>query len=182
MSLIADSVRLALPSEAERIAAIQRRTWSPDTPGHQLLDRLDLAQMAAAWEAAITRPPLAQFRVLVAVDATAGVVGFAAVGPSDDPDATPDDAEVAEFAIDPAARQRGHGSRLLNAVVDTLRIDGFSRAVWWVLSTDDELRRFLTAAGWDADGAHRQIGTPDSPVSFKQVRLHTDISGGAGGD
>ncbi len=178
------SVRLALPAEAEAIAALQRRAWAqayPQAVAARLLGGTDLAAMTDAWEAAIRRPPLATLRVLVAVDSSEGrhrVVGFAAVGPSDDPDAAPDaDGTVAEFAVDPPAQRFGHGSRLLQACVDTLRADGFSRATWWVRSTDDALREFLTGAGWAPDGAHVERGGDDDTEGVRFVRLHTDISG-----
>ena len=68
---------------------------------------------------------------------------LAAIGPADDPDAVAGkDGLVAEFVIDPQAQRRGHGSRLLNAVADTLRTDGFVRATWWIPTTDDPLRQF----------------------------------------
>jgi GNAT superfamily N-acetyltransferase len=176
--VIADSVRLALPVEAAQIAAIQRRTWSQQLPAQvadSVLSGVDLDAMTQSWHAAIVRPPLAQFRVLVAV-ADDRVVGFAALGPSDDPDAEPgQDGIVAEFAVDPVAQRSGHGSRLLNACMDTLRADGFERATWWVRSTDDALRRFLVSSGWAADGGHQEIGADDA-TRLKLVRLHTDIS------
>lgn len=177
------SVRLALPAEAAGIAAVQRRSWTqlyPEPVAARLLDDADLESMASSWELAIVRPPLATLRVLVAVDSGEGrhrVVGFAAVGPSDDPDASPaEDALVAEFAIDPLAQRQGHGSRLLQACMDTLRADGFARATWWVRSTDDPLRGFLTGAGWAADGAHTEVGTDDETARVKLIRMHTDIS------
>ncbi|MFT4217706.1 MAG: GNAT family N-acetyltransferase [Micropruina sp.] len=176
--MIADSVRLALPVEAAQIAAIQRRAWSQQLPADvadSVFAGVDLDEMTQSWHAAIVRPPLAQFRVLVAV-ADDRVVGFAALGPSDDPDAEPgEDGIVAEFAIDPLAQRSGHGSRLLNACMDTLRADGFERATWWVRSTDDALRRFLVESGWAADGGHQEIGIDDA-TRVKLVRLHTDIS------
>ena len=153
---------------------------SPGRVAAQRLDSPDLAAMTQAWEAAIQRPPLATLRVLAAIDSSQGshrVVGFAAVGPSDDPDANPaEDGLVAEFAIDPLAQRLGHGSRLLQACVDTLRADGFTRATWWVRTTDDPLRAFLTGAGWDADGAHTELGGETDAQGVKFVRLHTDIS------
>ena len=178
------SVRLALPSEAAGIAAVQRRSWTqlyPEPTAARLLDGSDLAAMTQSWEAAIRRPPLATLRVLVAVDSSDPgrhrVVGFAAVGPSDDPDCSPaEDGTVAEFAIDPLAQRQGHGSRLLQACVDTLRADGFIRATWWVRSTDDPLRGFLAGAGWAPDGAHTEVGGEDDRAGIKFVRLHTDIS------
>lgn len=176
--VIADSVRLALPAEAEAIAAIQRRCWAqglaPATAA-QALASVGVEEMAASWEEAITRPPLAQLRVLVAVGED-GVTGFAALGPSDDPDAEPgEDALVAEFCIDPESQRMGHGSRLLNATIDTLRADGFSRATWWVRSDDDTLRRFLTDAGWAADGAHSEVAVDEAGPRVKLVRLHTGV-------
>lgn len=174
-----DSVRLALPAEAETIAAIQRRSWQqrfPPDVSASVLSNIDLATMTMQWQAAITRPPLAQFRVLVAIG-DGRLVGFAAIGPSDDPDSSPDaDGEVAEFVVDPQAQRRGHGSRLLNAVADTLRADGFIRGTWWVRSTDDPTRKFLTSAGWAPDGSHRTVGTEDDSMRVKMLRLHTALA------
>jgi GNAT superfamily N-acetyltransferase len=113
--------------------------------------------------------------VLVALDHEQ-VVGFAAVTTSDDPDADPaSDALVAEFCVSPDSTRAGHGSRLLNAVIDTLRADGFGRATIWLNATDDIFRAFLTESGWAPDGAHRELDLyGDGSVRVKQIRLHTD--------
>lgn len=139
-----------------------------------VLASVDLDSMTQSWVAAILEPPLAQFRVLVAT-AQGRVVGFAAIGPADDPDASASDALVAEFVVDPQAQRTGHGSRLLNAVADTLRTDGFTRATWWVRSTDDPLRRFLTSAGWGPDGSYQTVGTEDEAARVKMLRYHTAL-------
>ena len=104
------------------------------------------------------------------------LVGFAAITPSDDPDADQQrDALIAELAVKPEATRAGHGSRLLNAAVDTARADGFGRITVWVNSTDDVLRAFYTEAGWAPDGAHRELDLyGDESVRIKQIRLHTD--------
>lgn len=173
------SVRLALPTEATAIAEIQQRAWTDDPDLAVLTNEVSGTDAATAWSEAIMRPPMADFRVLVAVepdgDGAAVVRGFAAIGPSEDADAEHTDALVAEFAVDPRHRGQGHGSRLLNAVVDTLRADRFTRATWWVRAGDDATRRFLTEAGWGADGAHRETGTEDDRIRIKEVRLHTGI-------
>ena len=52
------------------------------------------------------------------------VVGLAAVGPSQDPDAGGAQGEVTVLGVHPDARRQGHGSRLLNASVDLLREAG----------------------------------------------------------
>lgn len=142
----------------------------------QLLAGVDTEAMTTAWHQAIVRPPTAQCRVLVALE-QGRVVGFAITSPADDPDADARrDGQLEELVVDPPAQRRGHGSRLLHAGIDTLKADGFARAVHWVSATDDVVRAFLTDAGWAADGGSREIGTDDDSVRIKQVRLHTDIS------
>ncbi|MEL4503981.1 GNAT family N-acetyltransferase [Luteococcus sp. H138] len=187
----APSVRLAMPAEALQIAEIQRRVWAADEMERRALDEIDADQMAEVWHQAITRPPLAHFRVLVATQAygqaepgseqgstrqRTKVCGFVAIGPSDDPDADPTDSLVAEFCVDPLLTGQGHEDRLMHAAVNTMQADGYQRATWWLRSTDDELRQWLTEVGWAPDGAHREVGTPDGVLRVKQIRLHTDIS------
>lgn len=159
------------------MAVLQRRSWERQgVPGAAALAAVDLETMTREWTSAITRPPLASCRVLVAVDAD-GPVGFATTQPGTDADAEPGvDGEVGEFVVDAPAVGRGHGSRLLNACVDTLRADGFTRATCWLGTSDDQLRGFLVSAGWAPDGAHRELGTDDGGTRLRQVRLHTDIS------
>lgn len=179
----APGVRLALPGEAASIASLQRRTWESQPWAADLLDQIDLDAATKAWENAILRPAMAHFRVLVATSGTvpgsgspSRIVGFAAIGPSDDPDADEDDILVAEFCLDPAAAGLGHDDRLLNAVADTARADRYARLTWWLNSTDDTLRAWLTDAGWAPDGAHRELGLDADSAHIKQIRLHTDIS------
>lgn len=181
-------VRLALPAEAAAIAALQRRCWDADLPEDLrgwLLTEADLGDLTEVWYGAVTAPPEARCRVLVAIagtedggapGATPPIVGFVTTEPASDPDSDPSqDGELGEWLVDPAARSQGHGSRLLNAAVDTLRADGFRRATIWVASTDDGRRKLLTGAGWAADGGHRELG-PERDVTLKQVRLHSDIT------
>ena len=63
-----------------------------------------------------------------------------------------------------------------NLKLDTLRADRFSRAVTWVVASDDVTRAFLVSAGWDSDGAHRELDLDGTgAVTLKQVRLHTAL-------
>jgi GNAT superfamily N-acetyltransferase len=172
-----ESVRLAWPSEASGIAELQRRAWrsQPRAISDALLGSIDAVNMAKAWQAAIERPPQARCRVLVAVE-NGRVVGFATTLPGQDADLDDaEDGQLDELEIDPQARHRGHGSRLLNASVDTLRADGFRRAFCWISAADDARRAFLVDAGWATDGSWREIGSDEGSVRLKQVRLHTDL-------
>jgi len=173
------SVRIAWGDDAAAIAALQLRTWAEQYAGLVPAEALphDVDAAAAQWREALRKPQDARNRVLVALERNR-VVGFAITGPASDPDCDPvADGELQELTVDPATRGQGHGSRLLQAAVDTLLADRFNRAVIWTIATDDALRVFLSEAGWAPDGAHRTLdldGTGTTQV--KQVRLHTAFS------
>ncbi len=174
------SVRIAWAADAEAIAAAQVRAWRQsyaELLPPAMLDSLDESDFASTWATTLDRPPKdARNRVLVALD-RATVRGFAVTGPAGDPDTDPaTDGVIGELVVDPQARRAGHGSRLLQASADTLRSDRFTTALMWVNAADDALRKFVTAAGWAADGAHRELALhDDARVRVKQVRLHTDL-------
>lgn len=168
-------MRVAGPDDADAVAVIQVRAWQERYADVLPPDALpaDAAGAAEVWRAAMTRPPDARHRVLIALD-RARACGFAVTGPATDPDCDPIvDGELTELVVDPDSRGVGHGSRLLQAAADTMVADGFGRAVCWLLSTEDAARRFLVDAGWDADGAYRQLDLRgDSTTVVNQVRLH----------
>lgn len=173
------SVRVAWSDDAEAIAAVQVRTW-PDmyrtlVPAEALPS--DPAPLAEQWRALLARPGDARNRVLVALERNR-VVGFVITGPATDPDCDQvSDGEMSEMTVQPDERGKGHGSRLLQAAVDTLVADRFSRAVVWTIASDDAYRGFLTSAGWGADGAHRELDLDGSgSTRVKQVRLHTSVA------
>jgi ribosomal protein S18 acetylase RimI-like enzyme len=172
------SVRVAWADDAAAIAAVQVRAWSQMYAGLLPDEAIptDPDPLAAQWHRSLSRPGDARNRVLVALERNR-VVGFAVTAPASDPDCDPvADGELTDLTVLPDDRARGHGSRLLQAAVDTLVADRFTRAVTWVSSGDDALRGFLTDAGWAPDTAHRELdldGTGTTTV--RQVRLHAAI-------
>jgi GNAT superfamily N-acetyltransferase len=173
------SVRVGWADDAAGIAQVQVAAWQQEYAGllpTDVVASFDVEEFAARWHQALTRPADARLRVLVALDRNT-VRGFAVTGPSPDPDSDPvADGELTELVVDPGHGRAGHGSRLLQASVDTLRADRFTRAVTWLTSSDDARRTFLTGAGWAPDGAHRELDLHgDGSVLVKQVRLHTDL-------
>jgi GNAT superfamily N-acetyltransferase len=181
-------VRPARPSDAAEIARIQLATWRIAyrrlLPRH-VLDNLDEAWLGRGWSAAIEAPPSDRHRVLVAVEQAeqSYLVGFAASGPADEqalapnePPAAlgPDVAAVTDLLIEPRWGRRGHGSRLLAAVVDLWREDSFAAAVAWAYEGDEATRKFLAATGWEPDGAARALDVDDMLVP--QLRLHVSLS------
>jgi GNAT superfamily N-acetyltransferase len=173
------SVRVGWADDAVAIAQVQVAAWAKEYAGmlpDDVVASFDVEGFAAAWREGLTRPGDARNRVLVALERQA-VRGFAVTGPAGDPDSDPvADGEIGELVVDPAHTRAGHGSRLLQACVDTLRADRFVRATTWVNSEDDPRRQLLTSAGWQPDGAHRELDLRgDGVVRVKQVRLHTDV-------
>jgi GNAT superfamily N-acetyltransferase len=172
-------VRVAVPADATAIARVQVASWRreyADLLPAELVDAMNAEEFAEHWAQSLQRPGDARNRVLVALDGD-DVRGFAVTGPSADPDADSiADGEIAELTVDPEHRREGHGSRLLQASVETLRSDRFVRGLLWLASYDDDARRFVTEAGWAPDGAHRELDLRgDGAVRVKQVRLHTDL-------
>jgi GNAT superfamily N-acetyltransferase len=175
------SVRVAWVDDAPAIAELQLRTWRAVyaglVPAAALPGPEATESATAAWRASLAAPRDARNRVLVALERNR-VVGFTITSPASDPDCdSVADAELMEFTVDPDERGRGHGSRLLQAAADTMRADRFTRAVLWSVTTDDDLRGFLTGAGWAPDGAHRELDLDGEGTTLvKQVRLHTALT------
>ncbi len=173
------SVRVAWADDAPGIAEVQVRAWRQEYDGvlpDEVIAQLDPADFAGAWHESLARPKDARNRVLVALERNT-IRGFAVCSPASDPDLDPvADGDIVELTVEPEQTRSGHGSRLLQACVDTLRADRFTHAVMWLTAGDDARRAFLTSAGWGADGAHRELDLHgDGSVRVKQVRLHTDL-------
>lgn len=172
------SVRVAWADDAEAVAAVQLEAWRSQYAEVLPDDALpEPSALAATWRSALAQSKDARNRVLVALERNR-VTGFAVITPSPDPDCDPvSEAELAELVVAPSDLGQGHGSRLLQAVVDTMVADRFSRATTWTLATDDVRRRFLTDAGWGTDAAHRELDLDGTGTTLvKQVRLHTSLA------
>ena len=169
------AVRAARPADVPEIARIQVETWRtayrrflPES----VLAALDGGEAESAWAAAVARPPSPAHRVLVATEAGA-VVGFAAVGPSEEEDAEPGEAAVAALLVEPRWGRRGHGSRLLAAAVEHLRADAVTRLVAWVPDGDQASARFYESASWERDGTVRILEADGGAV--REVRWHVAL-------
>src|SRR3954470_15738390 len=159
------SVRPAREADIAEIARIQVETWHfsyADLLPAEALDALTVDAATEAWQPAVTAPPTTRHHVLVALEGE-WTVGFAAFGPAED--LQPEDldqqttASVGPLIVEARWRRRGHGSRLMAAVVDHARGDELTRAVAWVPETDQGTREFLVGAGWAPDGLVRALDT-----------------------
>lgn len=171
-------MRVAWADDAPAVAEVQVRSWAEQYAGLAPAEALpDVDAVAESWRAAMSRPADARNRVLVALERNR-VCGFAVTTPAADPDCDPvSDGEVVELVVAPGETRAGHGSRLLQAAADTLVADRFTRAVTWVMATDDVRREFLVSAGWATDSAHRELDLDGTgATTMKQVRLHTALA------
>jgi len=200
-----NSVRAAREPDLPAIGAVHARSWTgpyAEVLPPALVLALTPDLLAAAWQGAVSAPPSPRHRVHVAVGdgIVAGFVASAPVEPApvasapvehdgtgDDgtgSDGTGDDGtithasavELVALEIDPLHQRRGHGSRLLAAVVDTHRGDGTDRLHVWVHVDDAPRAAFLRGAGFAEDGARRRRalvgGDPeDSRAVWPEVRM-----------
>lgn len=197
MSSGQEFVRAARASDAADLARIQVACWRryagavPDSVLDEVTSPEAEDLWRERWAEAISKPPTSRHRVLVAVGtrddaapASPGreasrvparlVAGFASAGPAADEDRWPGtDAELFELRVAPDLTGRGHGSRLLNAVADTLAEDRFTAVSTWALEADTALRDFLESAGWAPDGARTQL---DMGTRVPVVRLHASLA------
>lgn len=171
-------VRSATMADAGRIGAVNVAAWRERLPGilpSEVLDALSADDLGMVWASGILNPPTPQHLLLVAVEGDA-VLGYAAVGPSADPDADDQTAELIALEVDPAHQRGGHGSRLIAAVADVCRDAGMTTVSVWCPVADGVRRGFLQSAGWGPDSARRdlQMGAEDDDV-IREVRLVTAL-------
>lgn len=138
-------VRRAEAADAAAIARVHVATWRSAYRSllpHDFLASLDASQYEGRWRRTLAD---ATERVYVAED-TRGVVGFASGGP----ERAGEDGFAGElYAIYVLhdAQQRGHGRRLVQAVVGGLRELGLPDMIVWVLRDNARARKFYERLG-----------------------------------
>ena len=171
------SVRVARETDAPAVGLVQAVVWREAYTAvlpEEVLATFEPQAFASVWRQSLASPPQGVYRLLAAC-AGDQVVGFASIGPSQDPDASPETGELSALGVHPEARRVGHGSRLLNAVVDTLRGAGATRLHTWVLASDEATRGFLLASGLGPDGAFRDRVVSRDGDTAREVRLVADL-------
>lgn len=172
--IVADaSVRSARPNDAPAVGIVQAMVFREAYTGRlpdEVLEEFRPEGFAKGWRDSLLAPPAGIHRLMVAC-AGEQVVGLAALGPSQDPDAEPAWGELTVLGVHPQARRVGHGSRLLNAAVDVLRGAGADAVAVWVPADEEPTRAFLLASGFAPDGAFRErVVSPDGGT-LREVRL-----------
>jgi ribosomal protein S18 acetylase RimI-like enzyme len=171
------TVRPATAADAPAMGRLHVRAWQTAYRGHMpdaYLDGLRPAERAAYWAEVLGREDL---RGVVLVAERAGeVVGFAAAGPSPDPEGA---GELYSINVDPGAWGTGAGRALLQAAQAELARLGLDDAVLWVLPANARARRFYEVAGWVADGTERTaevLGVSVPEMRYRRRSTSEEIS------
>jgi len=160
------TVRWAGTEDAEAIANIHVDSWRVAYRGlvdQAYLDGLDPAERMPRW-----REGLAQYvwpvRGTLVAEKDEVVIGFANLS-------TSDPAELHAIYVRPDAWGTGAGRALMAEAVRRLTEEGCREVVLWVLSTNEQARRFYEKAGWHADGGeaeHDVGGAPHTIVRYRR--------------
>ncbi|SED85934.1 GNAT family N-acetyltransferase [Ruania alba] len=157
------SVRPSVTGDAPTLGVVHVQAWRAALGGlvpPSALDALDPEQFAAAWRSAINEPPSAKHRMLTACDGPK-VVGFAALAPAPQ---TRETGEIVALEVDPEHARAGHGSRLLAACTDILRVTGATHLRAWAIEGDSAREDFLSSAGLEPIGVRRVLEVAESRV------------------
>ena len=171
------TVRPATVADAPAMGRLHVRAWQAAYRGQMpddYLDGLRAADRAAHWESTLRREDLRG--VLLVAERAGEVIGFAAVGPSRDPEGA---GELYVINLDPDHWGTGAGRALLEAAQTELARPGFDEWVLWVLSGNARARRFYEVAGWAADGTERTsevFGTTVHEVRYRRRSSSADSS------
>ncbi|SOC52522.1 GNAT family N-acetyltransferase [Ornithinimicrobium cerasi] len=174
------AVRTGRPSDAPAVGLVQAFVWQDayaDLLAREVLDQLTGPAFGRAWRRSLESPPTPRHRLLVA---TAGpqVVGYVSVGPAEEEPGLEEGVTgmIYDGGVHPQGRRGGHGSRLLNAAIDTLRAGTrggveLANVVTWVLADAEGTRAFLQSAGFEPDGAWRDRVVDQDGRTAREVRL-----------
>lgn len=173
------AVRTARALDAAAVGAVQAQLWHAAYGmflAPELLERFTAEAFGHVWAESLTSPPSPLHRLLVATQGP-DLVGFVAIGPaeiSNDVEGAGATGEILVGGVLESHRRAGHGSRLLNAAIDTLLAGNFGQVEAWVLAVDETTLEFAEQAGLSADGAWRERALPGDGVA-RELRLRAWI-------
>lgn len=170
-------VRDATVDDAGGIAHVHTRTWQIAYdhvfPTARLAGIVE-EHRAERWREILARPPEARTHTLV-VEGEDGVVGFAHVGPTRDPEGSQElVGELYAIYVLPEAWGGGIGRALMGEVLERLRGDGYREAILWVIEDNPRTRRYYELAGWQLDGGTKEESVLDVPVPQVRYRVVLD--------
>jgi ribosomal protein S18 acetylase RimI-like enzyme len=162
-------IRRATVEDAAKIANIHVATWRAAYAGfvpNGFLAALSVEQRTETWRLHLAG---SQPVILVAED-NGKMIGWAAGGPSRDPDGN-DDVEVYGIYVLPECWESGIGRQLMSRIDEALPL-GRSITLW-VFFDNQRASRFYEKMGYQTDGASKQVevgGASLCAVRFRKRR------------
>jgi GNAT superfamily N-acetyltransferase len=169
-------IREGNAGDARAVAEVHVASWRWAYEGlipKEFLDGILVEDREEMWREAMASSVPGR-GLVVAEEDDDGLVGFAAFGQADDPEAA-GVGEVFAIYVRPEVAGTGVGRDLFAGANDALSRSGFRRATLWVLEANARARRFYEKAGWAWDGTtgtHR-FDCANLPV----VRYAADLVG-----
>lgn len=145
-------VRPAILIDAERIATIHVRTWQCAYNGHipeKYLHKLSIEEKIPTWKNKILHP-IPDTYVFV-IEQAGQVMGWCTTGKSRDQDLS-DSGEIFGIYIDSEHLGQGLGTKLMQYILNFLKEKGYQNALLWVLTSNENSRRFYEKNGWKLEG------------------------------
>ncbi len=169
------SIRRGGVPDGEAVARLHidswRATYQSELPAWYL-DGLDLTARTAQWRSRIAQPGV---RILMAVCGDAAA-GFAAFGPSRDPDLDPSLwSQLYNFHVAPSQRGQGVGLRLWQTMLAESVPSGSTGLTLWVVPTNQGARQFYERRGLRADG-QTQFESLAPGAGFEELRYRSTFA------
>jgi ribosomal protein S18 acetylase RimI-like enzyme len=170
------TLRPVTSGDAGAIATIRVEGWQHAYRGQledDLLDQMSPERDEPRWRTHLSSPPAGHHGFIA--ERAGASVGFVTCGPSRDPGEASDVGEIYAIYVLPAFIRGGVGGALLGLATDTLRADGFSEAMLWVLESNQSAHRFYETAGWDRDRGRREDVLDGFTVAEVRYRYRFDM-------
>lgn len=140
-------IRRARVEDADAIGALGGRAWARaygDFLPPEAYDEDAVARRTVGW-----RERIAGGETVLVFDLDGQIAGYAAVGPaSDGGEEGPHVGQLGGLYVDPPAQGAGVGRALIDAADAALRAAGFTEAVLWVFTENEQARDLYERRGW----------------------------------
>lgn len=151
------NIREARLDDVNGIANLHVKTWQYAYKGivdQEYLNNLSIEKRKKSWNNKL-KEKSPRVSILVAVS-DEKILGFSAVGPSRDKDATNNIGEIYSIYIDHFSLRKGIGTALIQRGLKELKSDEFKNVTVWVLEKNTIGRNFYKKCGFVFDGTSKK--------------------------
>ena len=146
-------IRPAKIEDAEGIAKVHIETWQYAYKGQlpqKMLDELSIEKRLEVWKEQLINPKPETFNFVALVDGV--LAGWVTGGITREDDVSEEVGELYGIYVHPDYIGKGLGSKLINKLLDTLKVEGYKKATLWVLTSNEKSRKWYESKGWKVDG------------------------------